>query len=74
MDPELKQLDLFVQGLQDAPAVQEKKPAAQAKEPEIPARTELLPIPCARCGQWLCDALPGAKAYCPRCRVWSSAK
>jgi hypothetical protein len=77
MKPELKQLDLFSQDIpQDLPDVvtspEEKKVPVQRKTAP-PSGTELQPIQCTRCGEWLCDALAGAKAYCPRCRVWSGS-
>jgi hypothetical protein len=77
MKPELKQLDLFSQDFpQDLPGVsaspEEKQVPVQRKEAS-PSGTELKSIQCTRCGEWLCDALAGAKAYCPRCRVWSGS-
>jgi len=71
MKPESKQLDLFSGDLQETePSLPEEDRPAAGKRPAM-ARTELLPIRCKRCGEWLCDALAGARAYCARCRVWS---
>lgn len=77
MKPELKQLDLFSQDLpQDIPgfsvAPEEEQAPVQRRE-AAPCRIELQSIHCSRCGEWLCDALAGAKAYCPKCRVWSGS-
>jgi len=33
---------------------------------------ELVPYHCSRCGQWLCDTLPGGLARCERCGVWTN--
>lgn len=77
MKPELKQLDLFSQDLpQDLPAVsstlEDERVPVKRKE-TVPIKAELQSIHCTRCGEWMCDALAGARAYCPRCRVWSAA-
>lgn len=75
MKTEQKQLDLFSQ---EHPA--KNRTVTQAGEPdasplEMPepaaARPRLSAIHCSRCGEWLCDALSGARSYCPRCRIWS---
>ena len=77
MKPELKQPDLFSQDIpQDFPGIAaspKEKPAPVQRKEASPGGTELKSIQCTRCGEWLCDALPGAKAYCPRCRVWSGS-
>lgn len=71
MKPESKQLDLFSGDLQETePFLPEEAHPAANKRP-APVRAELHPIRCGRCGEWLCDALAGARAYCTRCRVWS---
>ena len=71
MKPESKQLDLFSGDLQETePSLPEEAHPAAHKRP-APVRAELHPIRCGRCGEWLCDALAGARAYCTRCRVWS---
>lgn len=75
MKPELKQLDLFFQDLpQGLPEVsmprEEEQPLPKRKETVL-VKTELQAIQCKRCGEWLCDALAGASAYCPSCRIWS---
>ncbi len=71
MKPESKQLDLFSGDLQETePSLPEEAHPAANKRP-APVRAELHPIRCGRCGEWLCDALAGARAYCTRCRVWS---
>lgn len=31
----------------------------------------LVSYSCPRCGQWLCDALPGASVLCEKCRAWT---
>jgi len=71
MKPESKQLDLFSGDLQETePSLPEEAHPAISKRP-APVKAELRPIRCVRCGEWLCDALSGARAYCARCRVWS---
>ncbi len=75
MEPEMKQLDLFSQEKpQPAPRNSETDEEARVPVGKVPPKApwgELQPINCSRCGDWLCDALTGARAYCPRCRVWS---
>ncbi len=69
------QLDLFPQDLpQESPSItpdaETTVPAPLPKE-TAPFKPQLSPIHCSRCGDWLCDALAGARSYCPRCRIWS---
>ncbi|NLI97012.1 MAG: hypothetical protein GX436_09935 [Synergistaceae bacterium] len=75
MKSEQKQLDLFPQARPQeiGPTVLAEDLTDPLPEEKVPpaARTKLSPIHCARCGEWLCDALPGARSYCPRCRIWS---
>lgn len=71
MKPESRQLDLFSADFQETEqSLPEEAHPVASKRPAL-AKTELRPIRCGRCGEWLCDALAGARAYCARCRVWS---
>lgn len=40
----------------------------------VKTRNRTAKIYCASCGGLLVEALAGAWAFCPRCRVWSRAK
>lgn len=42
-----------------------------AEKPETRhSKNGLVPYRCPKCGQWLCDALPGATVRCEKCGVW----
>ncbi|MFA0888946.1 MAG: hypothetical protein ACC613_07615 [Synergistales bacterium] len=75
MKTEQNQLDLFPEDLPKEspidPPTPEKPTILPPSRETAPVRTELRAIHCSRCGEWLCDALAGARSYCPRCRVWS---
>jgi len=38
------------------------------------AEVSLVPYHCPKCGQWLCDTLPGCLVRCEICGVWGTEK
>ena len=35
---------------------------------------ELYPIVCSKCGKVITTAIASVKAFCPKCKVWSTNK
>jgi len=51
-----------------------KTPKRRLTKRAAEAATVLVPYYCPKCGQWLCDTLPGCLVRCEICGVWGTEK
>ena len=51
-----------------------KTPKRRLTKRAAEVATVLVPYYCPKCGQWLCDTLPGCLVRCEKCGVWGTEK